>query len=111
MRRGEWSMMSGPHAVARGKCSGRRKLDLILANSVFVLIFASLRHLRNRVEQRPHQSVQFRVGDEMGRLLPAERSSQHTRKAQHRAAAASETTRSVIRAEQLTLYAKHSRLQ
>ena len=92
--------------MASGKsCS--RKFD----RRFVALFFAGRRNLRNRVEQRSHQPVQFRIRNEMRRLLPAKRSAEYPRKTQHRATAAAQTLRRVVFAEQLTLHAKYCRLQ
>src|ERR1022692_3994626 len=111
MRYSDGSVMARPHAMARRKTSRRGKLDLIFADAVFILILSSLCNLRNRIEQRPHQPVQFRIHDEMRGLLPAKRSAEHARKTQHRATAACQTPRRIVFAKQFTLHAKYCRLQ
>jgi len=100
-------MMARPHAMASGKSCRCGKLDGIFVD----LIFAGRRNLRNRVEQRTHQPVQFRIRDEMRGLLSAKRSAKDARKTQHRATAACQTPRRVVFAEQFTLDAEYCRLQ
>ena len=101
-------MMARPRTIASGESCRRGKFELIFGR---VVIFAGRRNLGNRVEQRPHQPVQFRIRDKMRRLLPAKRSAEHPRKTQHRATAAGQTLRRVVFAEQFTLHAKYCRLQ
>ncbi len=100
-------MMARPGTIASGKSCCRGKFDRI-----FVLLFsAGRRNPGNRVEQRSHQPIQFRIRNKMRRLLPAKRSPEHARKTQHRATAARQTLRRVACAEQFTLHAKYCRLQ
>src|SRR5258708_34337354 len=108
IRRGYRSMMamSRTQMMASGKSCCRGKLDLML-----VLILAGFRNMRDGIEQRSHQPVQFRVRDEMRRLLPSKRPAEHDRKTQHRAPAPRQPLRRVVFAEQFTLHAKYCRLQ
>jgi hypothetical protein len=57
------------------------------------------------------QVVQFHVGDEMGGLLVAQRSSEHARKTEQGMAAAGQAIRLGVGADQLTLHAESSGLQ
>src|ERR1019366_855208 len=104
-------MMAMPHTMASGKSCRGRNFDRVFAEPMFVLIFASLRNLRNCIEQRPPQPVQFGIRDEVRRLLPAKRSAEHARKTQHRATSAGQTPRRVVFTKQFTLHAKYGRLQ
>ena len=89
------SMMSRPHTMMTGKRCCRR-IDPILSDPRLVVNLARLRDLRNRMEERPNQPVEFGIGNEMGPLLSEQRSSEHTRKVQYRPAAARQTSWSIV---------------
>src|SRR5258708_3754664 len=103
-------MMARPHTMPSRSCRrenlNRMFADVMFSDVMLVPIFAGIRNLRNRVEQRSHQPARCRARDKMRGLLPAKRPAEHARKTQHRATAAAQTTRRVVFAKQFTLHAK-----
>src|SRR5271168_4815033 len=104
MRHGDWPVMTRPQTMAsreasrcgKLKCTFARLIFVLAFVLMFVLTFVCLCNLRNGGEQRTHQPIEFRIGDEMRRVLSAHRSAEHARKTQHRSAAAGETPRRVV---------------
>src|SRR5579862_1901943 len=109
--------MTLPATMALRKICSDREVDAVFdtdTDAALLLIFAILalgQKRRNRSEKRPHQTVEFRICDEVRGLLPAQRSAQHARKIEHRQTATRQTARRVVVTEQLTLHAKYRRLQ
>src|SRR5712671_4531713 len=69
---------------------------------------ADVQNLRvgNGTEQVADKTVEFRISDEMSRLLLTKRTAQNTGQAEQRWIAASQTVRTAICADQLALNAK-----
>jgi hypothetical protein len=65
----------------------------------------------HRTQQIPDQAVEFRVGNEMRRLLIPQRPTQNARETQQRRVAASQAVRSAIRTDQFALNAKRGGLK
>ena len=99
----------GPRAVSAGVANAQMMAGRkIRQQARFLLRLLDFRH---GVQERKNDAVEFGIGDKVRGLLATQRSAKDAGKTEHSGAAAGETARRIVRADDFALHAEHRRLQ